>query len=128
MSVLNKMPRPPTRKTGPINLARKCDRSMVMSPLNGSRARSRHITLEGDKAAEREQDDTRADEESAGRDDAAPDENGEVGRENAEHADAVHEPPDGRNQAAPVARPEVMHVEDIKAGEQRQDPRKIDEG
>ena len=52
---------------------------MVMSPLNGSRARLRHITLEGDKAAEREQDNARADEETAGRDDPAPDENGELG-------------------------------------------------
>jgi hypothetical protein len=56
------------------------------------RLRSRHITLEGDKATERDQDNSKAGEKAGIGDDRAGDEVGELGRDDAERADAGEDP------------------------------------
>src|SRR6476619_182404 len=90
--------------------------------------RSRHITLEGDKAAECDQYNSKAGEKAGIGDNRTGDEVGELGRDDAERADAGEDPADHRDGAAPVGRPGVVDIENVEAGDQRQDSGKVDEG
>src|SRR5437667_7116771 len=119
------MPTPPAIKTGPISFARKRERSMVMFPL--AWLRSRHIALEGDEAAEHGQGDSEAGEKAGIGDDPGGDEVGELRRDDAERADTGEHPADRGHDAAPVARPHVMGVDDVEAGGEPQDSGKVDE-
>src|ERR1700688_1948036 len=99
---------------------------MVLSPVESLR-RSRRIAFEGEEAAEREQDDAGAREESAVRDGPRTDEVDELRRDDAIHADDAHDPAQQRDQTAPVARPVVVRIGDRETADECQYPGKINE-
>src|SRR5690242_20659293 len=119
------MPRPPAMKTGPMSLARKCDRSMVSSPI--WKVHSRRVTLESDEPADGDQENAKAGEKAGAGDNSGADEIRELRRDDPERANRHEDPAGRRERAAPVARPDIVHIEDVETGDERQDSGKIDE-